>query len=530
MKILFLNHKKQQCGVYQYGLRLYDIIKNSVDIEYIYKEIDCYNEYNAIDANTFNGIIYNYHQSTMPWLNKNNIFKNKSICIPHESRADFFDIVCDPNPDIIETHNKYAIPRPLFENINEIIKNVVYGSTDNQKFIESYANDNIPIFGSFGFANKGFDKIVKIINDNYDEAIIKFIIPIADFDPNSHNTNNDVNNACSLANKKKKIKLLISHNFFSNEEILKFLKLNTLNIFLYDYMDGRGISSAVDYALSVRKPLAISDSYMFRHIYSDKICLYKTTIKNCIDNSIDYCDQYLTKYCNLNLINKFKFILTNMAENNYLFNVKYSNSQMCQDLFASTICNIKNGFFLEIGTNHPINGNNTFLLEKYYNWKGLMIEYNGTFENLYKIYRTNSIYQIDDARNVDYRKVMDNNNFPANMNYLQIDLDVDNRSTLDTLIKLNNTVFDKYKFATITFEHDIYTGNFFDTREISRKIFEERGYILVFPDVLVYWLNDYLPFEDWYIHPDLVDLSIISKLKTTKNLNIDEIKEKLSNI
>ena len=35
-----------------------------------------------------------------------------------------------------------------------------------------------------------------------------------------------------------------------------------------------------------------------------------------------------------------------------------------------------------------------------------------------------------------------------------IDLDVNNRSTLDTLVILNETVFDKYRFATITFEKD----------------------------------------------------------------------------
>ena len=29
MNILFLNHKIQSCGVYQYGLRLYNILQNS---------------------------------------------------------------------------------------------------------------------------------------------------------------------------------------------------------------------------------------------------------------------------------------------------------------------------------------------------------------------------------------------------------------------------------------------------------------------------------------------------------------------
>ena len=40
-------------------------------------------------------------------------------------------------------------------------------------------------------------------------------------------------------------------------------------------------------------------------------------------------------------------------------------SQALQDLFVSIILNNKyNGYFLEIGSNHPIIGNNSFLLEK----------------------------------------------------------------------------------------------------------------------------------------------------------------------
>jgi hypothetical protein len=67
MKILFLNSKIQNCGVYQYGLRLFDILKKTKTIEYIYTEIDSLDEYNNLSK--FYVIIYNYHCSTMPWLN-----------------------------------------------------------------------------------------------------------------------------------------------------------------------------------------------------------------------------------------------------------------------------------------------------------------------------------------------------------------------------------------------------------------------------------------------------------------------------
>ena len=79
-------------------------------------------------------------------------------------------------------------------------------------------------------------------------------------------------------------------------------------------------------------------------------------------------------------------------------------SQSAQDLFVSSVTNKKqNGYFLEIGSNHPIIHNNSYLLEKEYQWKGLMVEYDGSFEELYKIHRPNSIYTINDARKVNYK-------------------------------------------------------------------------------------------------------------------------------
>lgn len=203
-------------------------------------------------------------------------------------------------------------------------------------------------------------------------------------------------------------------------------------------------------------------------------------------------------------------------------------SQAAQDLFVEAVANgKKNGYFVEIGSNHPQVHNNTFLLEKKYNWRGLMVEYDRSFQSLYKTQRPNSIYILDDARKINYRNFLDNHNFPENIDYLQIDLDVNNKSTLETFLLLNDTVFDKYKFATITFEHDIYTGNYFDTQEISRKILAERGYLLVFPNVSVFWEGSYKPFEDWYVHPELVDMNYINKVISTDGLTCEQIKEKL---
>jgi hypothetical protein len=89
---------------------------------------------------------------------------------------------------------------------------------------------------------------------------------------------------------------------------------------------------------------------------------------------------------------------------------------------------------------------------------------------------------------------------------------VNNRSTLTTLEIFDKTVFDKHTFGVVTFEHDIYTGNFFDTQEESRRIFEKRGYVRLFSNVKAYDNYRWCEFEDWYAHPAMIDKNLIEKI------------------
>ena len=183
-----------------------------------------------------------------------------------------------------------------------------------------------------------------------------------------------------------------------------------------------------------------------------------------------------------------------------------------QDKFAiHAVQGKQSGYFLEIGSNHPIKANNTYLLETKYKWKGIMVEYDAQFLPLYKQYRPNSIHLINDASQIVYKDVLETMNAPHAIDYLQIDLEESNGSTLKTLQLLDRDIFDTYTFATVTFEHDIYCSNIHNTREISREIFARRGYTSVFQDIN----NGYeYPYEDWYVHPTLVNTRYIQELKS----------------
>jgi hypothetical protein len=73
-------------------------------------------------------------------------------------------------------------------------------------------------------------------------------------------------------NTKKGVTLNITRNFLDDDGVLQFLANNDINVFMYSE-NGNGISSAIDYALSVKRPIAITRCNMFRHILKNDIVL-----------------------------------------------------------------------------------------------------------------------------------------------------------------------------------------------------------------------------------------------------------------
>ena len=200
------------------------------------------------------------------------------------------------------------------------------------------------------------------------------------------------------------------------------------------------------------------------------------------------------------------------------------NGQSAQDLFVLKCLSYKQrGTYVEIGSYKPIYINNTYLLETKYNWKGIMVEMDGSFLNSYKEARPTAHHIIQDATTIDFLKEFQSINLPSTIDYLQVDLEVSNKSTITTLENLYAQVMNTYTFATVTFEHDIYSGDHYDTRKRSREIFDTCGYVRVFSDVK----NNNNPYEDWYVHPSLVDMNYINRIKSDVSMEYTEIISRL---
>lgn len=180
-------------------------------------------------------------------------------------------------------------------------------------------------------------------------------------------------------------------------------------------------------------------------------------------------------------------------------------SQCYQDMFVLCMTDGKmNGTYVEIGAGHPIISNNTALLESLYQWKGIGLEIKEHEANLYNDQRQNFI-ALGNALEADYDSLFEEVELGPTFDYLQVDCEP-SQVTFDALKKIN---LDKFKFATITFEHDAYNDGP-EVRDASREYLESFGYVLIADNISV---DDQHPFEDWWAHPDLVSADIIDAMK-----------------
>lgn len=273
MSAILINSSKPQCGIYQYGRRIYTNIKDRVKIDYA--EVETLEEYlSAVDG--YKKVLINYYHSLFRFLDKSNQAEDKEYYyLYHES------FMHDVRPGLQLNNDPMCadgIPRPLAYN-------------DTSSYPTNLENPVIGSFG-FGFLNKEFDKVVELVQSQFDTATIRLLMPEAYWVGTHAGESRQLAERCRQKITKPGIQLWICHDFLSNDALFTFLRTNDLNIFLYDKFPNRGCSSVIDSVLGVNRPFAISVSDMFRHIYDDRICAHKTPLRDIMQNGIELTAKY----------------------------------------------------------------------------------------------------------------------------------------------------------------------------------------------------------------------------------------------
>jgi SAM-dependent methyltransferase len=332
-KILFISHKKAQCGVYEFGKSISDVLQHSKNYQFVRAECSSLDELKtAIAENAPDAIIYNYHPSVMPWLvtkitpklYKSNIasIKIPQIGIIHEVNQEVADnAIAYKNKYFIS--NKFIFINSLFDFYIApdptliLFNDNVYKTGRLTHFYQNkFPIPGKPIIGSFGFGtpNKGFERIVKLVQREFDEAVIRFNISTADFGDEKGVNARNISEKCKTLINKPGIELIVTHDFMDNENMLDFLAQNTINVFLYEDTKSRGVSSTIDYALSVQRPIAVSDSIMFRHLFDSNpsVCITKNNLKTIILNGFAPLQKYYDEWNSENLLWDYERILNSI--------------------------------------------------------------------------------------------------------------------------------------------------------------------------------------------------------------------------
>lgn len=189
----------------------------------------------------------------------------------------------------------------------------------------------------------------------------------------------------------------------------------------------------------------------------------------------------------------------------------FSFSQAWQDIFVLVALNgLRDGTYLEIGAGDARSINNTYLLEKFFGWRGISVDIDSRSIWSYRLFRRNPCLHLD-ACEADYHQIFRRLPMANSIDYLQLDIE----PCTNTLRALRKVVSDGVKAKVITFETDFYdpsTSQYESerVRSESRELLGSLGYQLVAADVGSTSIAN--PFEDWYVDPSQVDVSRLQHL------------------
>jgi len=172
------------------------------------------------------------------------------------------------------------------------------------------------------------------------------------------------------------------------------------------------------------------------------------------------------------------------------------------DEFALDILGLKkNGYYVEMGSADPIKGNTTYVMEKDFGWTGVGFDLDKELAEKYNSVRKNPCL-LEDATKFDFRKYFQENNFPKQIDYLQIDIEAPmdqagrpREAKGQPLLGLINLPLTEYRFSVISFEHEylVYYKNK-GLRDAQREILDSLNYSLVAR----------IGHEDWWVDSTVI--------------------------
>ncbi len=248
-RVLFLNPVQPRCGVHQYGVRLFNILKLSPDLDCTYKlcpdsiDIGSLYFYDVVIYNVHPGIGNAMHNAPFPCSVKQVAIYHDGHMKPGFDRWIFSDSSAPGYGDLT------TIGRPL----PEFNGNVPTNSAEH------------PVIGLSGLVGAWAVDMVKFVRSAMPEAKIRLHLAPSDHCDPTGALARAVGDSCLHLGNSGMIE--VDYEFKPENQVLSWLSENDLNCYIRSTGGGpMSISSALDMALAVGRPIAVNANPMFRHL------------------------------------------------------------------------------------------------------------------------------------------------------------------------------------------------------------------------------------------------------------------------
>lgn len=284
--MFFINPNRKKCGVYSLGLSAYEAIR---PLGFVYTE-DIY----SLPKDSL--YIFNWHPGTglgalnKEWLNN---LGGKTIGFLHDpyNNPDFFDIKARLDPDFVDSHPFYSLPR--------IIKDYKFPEVDRTII-------KVGTWG-YGLGHKNYESIINKVEQELAEAIIRLHIPFSDWCDSDGNQARGIADRCKNLVKRNKIE--ITHDYLETYDFLKWANENTINIFSCSEGIVAGVSSCIDTALMAKRPIGVNKCMMYKCVYSAQTAIENNSILDIINSGENHLNKYRNKWTEIAFREKIECLI-----------------------------------------------------------------------------------------------------------------------------------------------------------------------------------------------------------------------------
>jgi len=314
MNVLFVNSVEPACGVHQFGLSLWRVLKQSQGMVFSYAAPASDAELlAAIQSCKADFILWNFYPAIFPWVSLRTLNMVRSLrltqaTIYHEIRVTGFDAFLYPDPtfkgDYRQLNQWFGFGRPLPVARPERACNV----------------PDVPIISTsgFGFSWKGHERLTRMVANQFERARLRLHLPFAKFgDANGMQAKATAQRCRELVH--SGIQLEIDHDFMEPDRFVDWLAESDLNAYLYDEADpSRGIASTTDHALAARRPIALTRTRMFRHLHeSEGIFVESNTLSEIMARGIEPLREAYERFSDAAVIAEIQSIIRAIPDVHY---------------------------------------------------------------------------------------------------------------------------------------------------------------------------------------------------------------------